>query len=152
MYFFHLFLSSSASTRSLPFLSFIVPIFKQNIPFIFPSFLKRSLVFSLLLFSSSFMHCSLKKAACVSLLVFGTLCLVGCTFPFSLAFHFSSFFFVKPPQITTLPSCFSFHLGWFCSLSLVQYYIPLSIVLQAHCLLDLIPWIYLSPLHHRDLI
>ena len=52
---------SSVSTRSLPFLSFIVPIFGQNVPLIFSVFLKRCLVF-LLLFSSSFMYCSLKKA------------------------------------------------------------------------------------------
>ena len=57
----HLFLISSASTRSLPFLSFIVPIFGQNIFFMFTIFLKSSLVFSLLLFSSSFIHYSLKK-------------------------------------------------------------------------------------------
>ena len=50
------------STRSLLFLSFIVPIFGQNIPLIFPVFLKRSLVFPLLLLSSSFMYSSLKKA------------------------------------------------------------------------------------------
>ena len=37
-----------------------------------------------------------------------------------------------------------FPLGWFCLLPPVQYYGPLSIVLQALCLLDLIPWIYLS--------
>ena len=41
--------------------------------------------------------------------------------------------------ITTLPSCFSFSLGWFCSLPPVQYYGPPSIVLQAHCLQVLIP-------------
>ena len=60
-YSFHLFLISSASTRSLPFLSFIVPIFGRNVPLVFPIFLKKSLVSPLLLFSSSFMHCSLKK-------------------------------------------------------------------------------------------
>ena len=58
MYSFHLFLISSA----LPFLSFVVPICGQNVPLIFPIFLKGSLVFPFLLFSSSFMHCSLKKA------------------------------------------------------------------------------------------
>ena len=62
MYSSHLFLIASASTRSLPFLSFTVPVFGQNIPLIFPVFLKRSLVFPLLLFSSIFKHYSLKKA------------------------------------------------------------------------------------------
>ena len=62
MYSFHLFFTSSASTRSLLFLSFNVPIFERNSPLKFPIFLKTSLVFPLLLFYSSFMHCSLKKA------------------------------------------------------------------------------------------
>ena len=66
VYSFRLFLISSASTRSQPFLSFTVPIFGKSVPLIFPIFLKRSLVFPLLLFSSIFKHCSLKKA-CLSL-------------------------------------------------------------------------------------
>jgi len=68
LYSFHLFLVSFASTRSQPFLSFIVPFFGKNVPLIFPIFLKRSLVFPLLLFSSICKHCSLKKAY-LSLLV-----------------------------------------------------------------------------------
>ena len=46
----YLFLISSASVRSIPFLSFIEPIFAWNVPLISLIFLKRSLVF--LLFSS----------------------------------------------------------------------------------------------------
>ena len=61
MYSFHLFLSPSVSTRSQPLMSFIVPIFGQNVLLILPIFLKRSLVFPLLFFSSSFIHCSLIK-------------------------------------------------------------------------------------------
>ena len=61
MYSFHLFLISSASTRSLPFFkSYIVSIFGQNAPLMFPIFLKRSLAFPLLLFYSIIKHCSLK--------------------------------------------------------------------------------------------
>ena len=41
----HLFLISSASVRSLPFLSFIVPLFPWNVPSVSLRFLKRSLVF-----------------------------------------------------------------------------------------------------------
>jgi len=68
---FHLFLISSTSTRSLLFISFIVPVFGKNVPLIAPIFLNRSLIFPLLLFSSSFplllfsssfINCSLKKA------------------------------------------------------------------------------------------
>ena len=58
----HLLLISSASLRSLLFLSFIAPILAWNVPLIPPIFLKRSLVFLILLFSSSSLHCSFKKA------------------------------------------------------------------------------------------
>ena len=43
-------------------MSFTVPIFGQNFPLIAPIFLKRSLILPLQLFSSSFIHCSSKKA------------------------------------------------------------------------------------------
>ena len=48
----HLFLISSASVRSLPFLSFIEPIFAWNVPLVSLTILKRYLVFPTLLFSS----------------------------------------------------------------------------------------------------
>ena len=49
VYYCHLFLLSSASVRSLPFLSFIEPIFAWNIPLVSLIFLKRfTLIFSLL--------------------------------------------------------------------------------------------------------
>ena len=41
---------------------FIVPIFAWNVPLLSQVFLKRSLVFPILLFSSISLHCSLKKA------------------------------------------------------------------------------------------
>ena len=55
----HLFLISSASVRSIPFLSFIEPIFVIGPSLIF---LKRYLVFPILLFSSISLHWSLRKA------------------------------------------------------------------------------------------
>ena len=55
-------LVSSASVRSLPFLFYIVPIFLWNVPMVSLIFLKRSLVFPILLFSSISLHCSLRKA------------------------------------------------------------------------------------------
>ena len=58
----HFFLISSASVRSIPFLSFIVPIFAWNVPLVSLIFLKRSLVFPILLFSSISLHWSLGKA------------------------------------------------------------------------------------------
>ena len=58
----YLFLISSASVRSIPFLSFIVPTFAWNVPLVSLIFLKRSLVFPILLFSSISLHWLLKKA------------------------------------------------------------------------------------------
>ena len=58
----HLFLISSASVRSIPFLSFIEPIFAWNVPLVSLIFLTRSLVFPILLFSSISLHWSLRKA------------------------------------------------------------------------------------------
>ena len=58
----HLFLISSAYLRFLPFLSFIEPIFAWNVPLVSRIFLKRSLVFPILLFSSTSLHWSLRKA------------------------------------------------------------------------------------------
>ena len=127
VYYYHLFLISSVSTRSLPFLSFIVPIFGQNVVLIFLIFLQRSPAFPLIyLFFLVLCTVHLIRPSCLSVVFFGTLCLVGYTFPFSL-FVFLQLF-VKPPQITALTSCFSLPLRWFCLLPLVQYYISLSIV------------------------
>ena len=62
VYFCHMFLVSSASVRSMPFLSFIVPIFAWNVPLLSLIFLERSLVFLFLLFSSISLLWSLRKA------------------------------------------------------------------------------------------
>jgi len=58
----HLFLISSASVRSILFLSFSEPIFAWNVALVSLIFLKRSLVFPILLFSSISLHSLLKKA------------------------------------------------------------------------------------------
>ena len=57
----HLFLISFVSVRSVPFLSFIEPIFAWNIPLVYLIFLKRSLVFPILLFSFISLHWPLRK-------------------------------------------------------------------------------------------
>ena len=62
MYSYHLFLISSASVISLPFLSFIEPIFAWNVPLVSLIFLKTSLAFPILLFSSISLHWWLRKA------------------------------------------------------------------------------------------
>ena len=87
----HLFLISSVSVRSMPILSFIVPIFAWNIPLVSLIFLKRSLVFPILSFSSIPLHWSWGRLSYLSLLFFGTLHLNGCIFLFSFAFCVSSF-------------------------------------------------------------
>ena len=58
----HLFLISSSSVSSIPFLSFIEPIFDRHVPLVSLIFLKRSLVFPILFLSSISLHWSLRKA------------------------------------------------------------------------------------------
>ena len=84
MYSCHLFLISSASVRCIPFLSFIVPIFAWNVPLVSLIFLKRSLVFLILLFSSICTDCWGRLS--YLLLFFGTLHSNGYVFPFLLCF------------------------------------------------------------------
>ena len=55
-------LISSAYVRSIPFLSFFVPIFAWNVTLVSLVFLNRSLVFPIVLFSSISLHWSLMKA------------------------------------------------------------------------------------------
>ena len=92
VYSYHLFLISSASVRSILFLSFIVSIFAWNVPLVSLIFLKSSLVFPILLFSSTSLHWSLRKAF-LSLL---THCIqMDISLLFSFAFHFSSFHSIR---------------------------------------------------------
>ena len=112
----HLFLISSVSVMSLPFLSFIVPIFAWNVPLLSPIFLKRSLVFPFLLFPLCLYIVHLRRLFFfffnLSLLFFGTLHSDAYIFPFRLCFSllFFSQLSVRPPQTTILPSCISFSL------------------------------------------
>ena len=55
-------LNSFASVRSIPFLPFIKSIFAWNVPLVSLIFLKRSVVFHILLFSSISLHWLLSKA------------------------------------------------------------------------------------------
>ena len=71
-------------TASIPLLSFIMPIFAWNVPLASLIFLKRSLVFPILLFSSISLHF-------LSLLVILWNCIqMGISFLFSFAFCFPS--------------------------------------------------------------
>ena len=125
--------------------AFWCAIFAWNIPFVSLIFLKRSLVFPILLFSSISLHCSLEKIFLSLLAVFWN-SKNGYIFPFllGLSLLFFTQLLVRPPQTTILPFCISLSWGWFWSQPPVQRYEPPSIVLQAVCLSDLTPWIHLS--------
>ena len=62
VYYCHFFFISFVSGRSLPFLSFIVPMLEWNILLVSLIFLMKYLVFPILLLSSISLHCSLRKA------------------------------------------------------------------------------------------
>ena len=68
VYYCHRFLISSAPVRLLPFLSFIEPIFAWNVPLVSLIFLKRSLVFPILLLSSVFCIVHLRRSFYLTLL------------------------------------------------------------------------------------
>ena len=77
---------------SMPLLSFIEPIFAWTVPLVSLIFLKRSLVFPILWFSSIFLctdHWG--RLSYLSLLFFGILHSNGYIFPFLLCFHFLLF-------------------------------------------------------------
>ena len=119
VYFCHLFLISSASVRSLLFLSFIEPIFAWNFPLVSLIFLKRSLVFPILLFSSISLHWSWRRLSYFFLLFFGTLHSDAYIFPFFLCFCFYICFI-----LLVLLSC----LYW--SSSIYLYYILIRSILN----------------------
>ena len=138
----HLFLISSALLGALPFLSFIVPTFAWYLPLVSLISLKRSLVFPFCCFPLFLCINRWERLSYLSLLFFGTLHSDGNIFPFLLCLLllFYSQLFVRPPQTTVLPFCISFPWGWSWSLPPIQCHKPLSIVLQAFCVSDPVPW------------
>ena len=146
----YLFLISSASVKSIPFLSFIVSIFAWNVPLVALIFLKRPLVFPILLFPSISLHLMVRKTflSLLAILWHSAFKWVYLSFFFCLLLLFFSELFVRSPQ-TILPFCISFSWGWFWPLPPVQCYKSLFTLLQALFLSDLIPWLYLSfPLYN----
>ena len=79
---YHFFISS-ASVRSIPFLSFIGPIFAWNVPLVSLIFLKSYLVFPILLFFSISLHWPLRKAVLSLLALLGICIQMGVSFFFS---------------------------------------------------------------------
>ena len=125
-------------------------------------FLKKTLVFPILLFSSISLHFSLKfssvqllshvrlftqedflNPACYSL----ELCIqLGTSFPFPLPFTSLLFSAIcKASLANHFAFLHFFSLGWFWSLRSVQCYKPLFIIHQTVYLPEIIFWIYSSP-------
>ena len=123
-----------------------------NVPLVSLIFLKRCLVFPILLFSSVSFHWSLRKV--LSLLV------ILCNFSFKRVYlSFSSLPFTsllfsaicKASSDNHFAFWNFFFLGIVLIPSPVQCYEHLSIVLQALCVSDIIPWIYFSlPLYNHE--
>ena len=91
-----------------------------------------------------------ERLSYLSLLFFGTLHSNGYISPFLICLWcllFSQLLqgLLRQPIVF----CISFSWGWSWSLPPVQCHKPLSIVLQALCLSDVIPWIYLTLTLHN---
>ena len=138
-----LFLIAYASVRFTQFLCFVVPILVWNVPLEFLIFLKRSLVFSNLSFSSISLHWSLRKAFLSLLTILWNSAFKWVYLSFS-PLPFSSLLFIavcKAFSDNHLAVLHFFFLGMV--LITASCHEPPSIVLQALCLSDLIPLIYL---------
>ena len=124
----HLFLISSASVKSIPF---IEPIFAWSVPLVSDFLeeicsLSHSVVF--LCFLALVAEEGFLISPCYSLELHSN----GYIFPFLLCFLLLfSQLFVRPPQSAILLFCISFSWGWSWSLSPVQCHEPLSKVHQA---------------------
>ena len=110
VYYCHIFLISSASVRSIPFMSFIEPIFAWNVPLVSLFSWRGLQPFPFYCFPVFLCIDRWGRLSYLSLLFFGTLHSNGYTFPFPLCFSllFSSQLFVRPPQTAILLLCISF--------------------------------------------
>ena len=123
-----------------------MPIFAWNVPLVSLIFSKRSIVFPILLFSSISLPWSLRKAFLSLLAIlwhssFKWIYLSFSSLPFiSLLFRV----ICETSSDSHFAFLHFFSWGWSWSLHSVQCHEPLSIVLQALCLSDPIPWMYLS--------
>ena len=147
----HLFLISSASVRSIPFLSFIMPIFALKVSLASLILFKRSLVFPILLFSSISLHWSLRKAFLSLLYILWNSAFrqVYLSFLLCLWLLFFSQLFVRLPQTSILTFCISIFEGDVLDWHLLYNVTNLHPYFFRHCI-RLIPWIYLShPLYNH---
>ena len=126
----HLFLISSASVRPTHFC--VEPIFAWNVPLISLIFLKNSLDFPILLFSSVSLHWSLRKSFLSLLALLWNSIFKRVYLSFS-PLPFASLLFIalcKAFSDNHFAFLHSFSWGWSWSLPPVQCLEPLSIVLQ----------------------
>jgi len=149
----HSFLISFVYVRSIPFLSFMVPIIAGNGPLVSLIFLKRSLVFPILLLSSISLHWSLRKAFLSLLAVLWNSVFRWIYLSFSpLPFTYLLFIPVcKASSDKNFAFLHFFFLGRSLSQALVPCQEPPYIIIQALYQLVLISWIYLSlPLYNHS--
>jgi len=127
-------------------------IFAWNFPFVSLIFLRRSLVFPILLFSSISLHWSLRKAF-LSLLAILWNSALRCLYLSFSSLLFASLLFTaicKASPDSHFAFLISFPWGWSWTLSPVQWNEPPSVVHQALYLSDLGPYIYFSlPLYNH---
>ena len=133
-------------------------IFAWDVPLVSLIFLKRSLVFPILLFSSISLHWSLRKAFLFQLVIWNSafkwVYISFSPLPFT-SLLFSAIY--KPSSGNYLPFCIFFSWGWSWSLppwSLQSFGLPPksqnSVHSSSSTLSNPIPWIYLSlPLYNR---
>ena len=145
------FLLFSASVRSIPFLAFIVHVFARNVPLVSLIFLKRCLVFSILLFSSISLHCSLRNPFLSLLAVLWNSEFRWEYLSFS-PLHFASLLFSAICKASS-DNHFDFLHFFFLGMVLIPAFCTVSwtsIHSSSGTLSDLIPWIYLSlPLNNH---
>ena len=135
----HLFWIYSASVRSIPFLSFIEPIFAWNVPLVSLNFLEEISSVSHSIVFLYFFALITEEGFLISPSYSLELCIqMGISFLFSFAFRVSSFTAICRASAILL-FCISFPWGWSWSLSPVQCQEPHSIVHQALYLSDLGP-------------
>ena len=155
LYSCHLFLISSASVRSLLFLSFIVLIFAWNVPLVSFIFLKRYLVFPILFFPLFLCLVHLRRLSYLSLLFFGTLCSVVYIFPSLVSLPFSAICKASPDNHCAFLCFFFFGIFW---TSPPGQCLQTSIHSSSGTLSTyLIPWIYLllslhTPKQHKKFL
>ena len=141
----HIFSISSASVRSIPFLSFIVPNFTSIFSLVSQIFFKRSLVFPIVLFSSISLNWSLRKAF---------LSILAILYSSTFRWVYLSFSTLPLPSLLFTAICKAFtdnHFVYLHFFSLRLVLITASCIMSqtsvpifSGTLSDLIPWIYLS--------